>query len=197
MRTAIILLLAGCGGSSMPATPDAPTTDGNGPSGPVVVMETTMGNMVVQLDQVHEPITTGNFLHYVDEHWYDGTIIHRVVDGWVIQGGGYTPGLTPKAADQPAITLETSPFDSHVNGAISMARTSDPNSATTQWFLVDWPTTGTPPQPMQLDGQYAAFGVMIEGFDVLQTISMVPTTTQGGLQNVPTTDIVVNRIYRR
>ena len=197
MKRALILLLVGCGGSSMHTTPDGPTVDGQAPTGPVVVMETSMGNMVVQLDDVHEPITSANFLHYVDEHWYDGTIIHRVVNDWVIQGGGYTSGLQPKNADQPAITLETSTFDSHINGAISMARTSDPNSATTQWFIVDWPTTGTPPQPGQLDGHYAAFGVLIEGFDVLQNISMVQTTTQGGLMDVPVTQIVVTRMYRR
>src|SRR5262249_42361209 len=149
---------------------------------------------VVQLDMTHEPITTGNFLHYVDEHFYDGTLVHRVVQDWVIQGGGYTSGLQPKAADAPPIRLETSPFDSHVNGAISMARTADPNSATTQWFIVDWPKTGTPPQPAQLDGQYAAFGVLIEGFDVLDRISAVLVSTQNGLQDVPVTEIAVTRI---
>src|SRR5262249_36996697 len=146
---------------------------------------------------VHMPITSDNFLHYVDTRFYDGTLVHRVVNDWVIQGGGYTSGLQPKNPDRPPIPLETSPYDSHVNGAISMARTPDPNSATTRWFIVDGPKTGTPPQPGQLDGHYAAFGVLIEGFDVLDRISAVPTTTQGGLQNVPTTEIVVTRMYRR
>jgi cyclophilin family peptidyl-prolyl cis-trans isomerase len=198
MRALAMVFLVGCGGSSGGTPmPDAPAGGDGGPSGPVVVIETSMGNMVVQLDMDHEPITTGNFLHYVDEHFFDGTIVHRVIDGWVIQGGGYTPGLQPKTADLPPIPLETSPYDSHVNGAISMARTSDPNSATTQWFIVDWPKTGTPPQPGQLDGHYAAFGVLIEGFDVLDRISMVQTTTMGAFMDVPVTDVVVNRMYRR
>jgi peptidyl-prolyl cis-trans isomerase A (cyclophilin A) len=192
----VFIFLLGCGGQPGLPHDAAPQPDAAG-SLPVVVMETTMGNMVVQLDVVHMPITTSNFLHYVDEHFYDGTLVHRVVDNWVIQGGGYTSGLVAKAPDQPPIPLETSSFDSHVNGAISMARTSDPNSATTQWFIVDWPKTGTPPQPAQLDGHYAAFGVLLQGFDVLDRISAVPTTTQGSLENVPQSEIVVTRMYRQ
>ena len=149
------------------ANPSA--SDGSALAGPEVVLETTLGTMVVRLDQNEMPITTANFLTYVDSGFYDDTLVHRVVDDWVI----------------------------HVHGAISMARTSDPDSATSQWFIVDWPASGTPPQPAQLDGQYAAFGVLIEGFDVLEAITQVATGSSGGFDDVPTTEIVVTSARRR
>lgn len=191
----LCLMTAACGGDPS-ADPDAaPTADADG-TAPVVVVSTSLGDLVVRLAHDEMPITTANFLSYVDEGWYDGTLIHRVEDDWVIQGGGYTSGLTAKTRRAP-ISLETSAQVSHVHGAISMARTSDPNSATTQWFIVDWPEDGTPPQPGQLDGEYAAFGVLIEGFDVLAAITQVSTGTVDTLQNVPDTEIVVTSAARR
>jgi peptidyl-prolyl cis-trans isomerase A (cyclophilin A) len=190
---AVLLLLAACSDpGGVPAMPDAMPGDDERP---VVVMATSLGDLVVRLEPVEMPITTGNFLAYVDEGWFDGTLIHRVEPDWVIQGGGYTTGLAPKAADPP-IVLETSDQVRHVHGAISMARTSDPNSATTQWFIVDWTGAGTPPQA-QLDGDYAAFGILIEGFDVLAEITAVATGPAGGLQNVPVTEITVTSARRR
>lgn len=188
-------LMLACGGDS-PADPDAaPSADADGTK-PIVVLSTTLGDLVLQLEPGEMPITTANFLSYVDAGWYDGTLVHRVEDDWVIQGGGYTSGLAPKTPNAP-IDLETSSNVTHVHGAISMARTSDPNSATTQWFIVDWPETGTPPQPGQLDGDYAAFGVLIEGFDVLAAMTQVPTSTVDTLQSVPDTEIVVSSAARR
>jgi cyclophilin family peptidyl-prolyl cis-trans isomerase len=192
----LLLLVAACGsgaGSVIDAGPDVP--DGSAAE-TVVVVETSMGDLVVELYPDEMPVTTTNFLSYVDEGWYDGTLIHRVVDDWVIQGGGYTAGLAAKTPHAP-IALETSAQVSHVHGAISMARTSDPDSATSQWFIVDWPDSGTPPQPAQLDGQYAAFGVLIEGFDVLAAITQVATTTSGALDDVPVTEISINSAHRR
>jgi cyclophilin family peptidyl-prolyl cis-trans isomerase len=164
-----------------PNAPDAPAL-----SGPNVVLVTSMGTMVVRLAEDEMPITTGNFLDYVDSGFYDDTLVHRVIDDWVIQGGGFASGMVPKSTNPP-IVLETSPNIGHVHGAISMARTTDPNSATSQWFIVDWPESGTPPQPAQLDGQYAAFGLLIEGFDVLETIATVETSSS----DVPVTEVVV------
>jgi peptidyl-prolyl cis-trans isomerase A (cyclophilin A)/peptidyl-prolyl cis-trans isomerase B (cyclophilin B) len=94
------------------------------------------------------------------------------------------------------IALETSDLVTHVHGAISMARTSDPDSATSQWFIVHWPHDGTGPQ-RELDGDYAAFGIVIEGLDVLDAIAAVPTGTVGDLQNVPVTEITVSSASRR
>ncbi|MFH0903342.1 MAG: peptidylprolyl isomerase [Pseudomonadota bacterium] len=173
---------------------DSQPVDSN--SHPVVVMETTMGNLVIQLEAELMPQTTANFLQYVDSGFYDGTLIHRVIDDWVIQGGGFSSGLVAKTANAP-IALETNKLVTHVNGAISMARTNDPNSATSQWFIVDWPKTGTPPQPSQLDGNYAAFGVLIEGFDVLEAITKVATGKSDVHSDVPQTEIVVQSAHRR
>lgn len=188
-------LMLACGGDSPADSDAAPSADADGTK-PIVVLSTTLGDLVLQLEPGEMPITTANFLSYVDAGWYDGTLVHRVEDDWVIQGGGYTSGLAPKTPNAP-IDLETSSNVTHVHGAISMARTSDPNSATTQWFIVDWPETGTPPQPGQLDGDYAAFGVLIEGFDVLAAMTQVPTSTVDTLQSVPDTEIVVSSAARR
>jgi cyclophilin family peptidyl-prolyl cis-trans isomerase len=187
-----LLVLAACGSDAPTEAPDArPDTDDK----PEVVLSTTLGDMVVRLEPVEMPVTTANFLSYVDAGWYDGTLIHRVDPGWVIQGGGYTTGLQAKAANAP-IELETSDQVLHVHGAISMARTSDPDSATTQWFICDSPGGG-PPVQSQLDGAYAAFGNVIEGLDVLAAITAVTTGSQGGLDDVPQTEIVVTSATRR
>ncbi|MFZ6179174.1 peptidylprolyl isomerase [Nannocystis pusilla] len=151
---------------------------------PRIRISTTLGDMVVQLDAVNAPITTANFVHYVETGFYDGTIFHRVIDGFVIQGGGLLPDLSSKPTDPP-IPLEVSPALTHVDGAISMARTNDPNSATSQFYICDGPQDF-------LDGQYAAFGVLIEGFDVLAAISAVPTGSENGYDDVPITDVIVN-----
>lgn len=182
---------AGCGDDGGPVGPDA---DPSTPK-PVVVMTTGFGDLVVELEPIEMPRTTANFLAYVDAGWYDGTLIHRVDRDWVIQGGGYTAGLAAKPGN-PAIDLEASPRVPHVHGAISMARTNDPDSATSQWFIVDWPHANAGPQ-RQLDGSYAAFGNVIEGLDVLAAISAVSVRTVGSLDNVPVTEIVVTTAARR
>lgn len=157
---------------------------------PRIEIITNMGTMVVELDQTRMPITTTNFLSYVDSGFFDGTIIHRVIPDFVIQGGGFTPGLSPKAT-QPPITLETHPDILHDYGVISMARTSAPNSATSQFFLVN-STAGA----HSLDGEYAAFGKMLEGNATLDAISQVPTQSVSGYDDVPVTDVVVNSVKR-
>ncbi len=186
-----MLLLGACAGEPEIA-PDARPDVGTKPE---VVLATSLGDLVVRLEPVEMPITTANFLAYVDAGWFDGTLIHRVDPDWVIQGGGYTTGLAAKPAMAP-IALETSDRVPHVHGAISMARTSDPDSATTQWFIVDWPHT-SPPVQAQLDGAYAAFGNVIEGLDVLAAITAVATGSAGGLDDVPLAEITVTSATRR
>jgi peptidyl-prolyl cis-trans isomerase A (cyclophilin A) len=188
---------AATGGTAGSATGGVGNTGGSAGAGtggatgkPKIEIDTNMGKMVVELEEELLPITTANFLVYVDEGFFDGTIIHRVIPDFVIQGGGFTPGLSQKST-HPPIQLETHPSVLHDYGAISMARTDVLDSATSQFFLVN-AAAGS----HGLDGDYAAFGKMTEGNTTLDAISAAPTSTQSGLQDVPVTDVVVNSIKR-
>lgn len=192
---------AGVGGSGGTATGGAAGSGSGGLAGggsggtagsggttstkPRVQFDTSMGTMVFELEDEKMPNTTANFLSYVNDGFYTDTIIHRVIPNFVIQGGGYTSGLSPKAT-KPPIALETSADVKHVYGALSMARTSNPDSATSQFFVVNG-QNGAP----TLDGQYAAFGNLVEGAAVLDAISQVPTQSQSGFDDVPVSDVVV------
>jgi len=134
---------------------------------PVVVMKTNLGEIDIQLDPTHAPISTANFLSYVDSKFYDGTVFHRVVRGFVAQGGGFTPDGTEKQTNAP-IKNEAANGLHNVRGTISMARTNDPDSATSQFFLnfVDNSTGKLDPRGFSPDG-YAVFGKIVKGMDVL------------------------------
>lgn len=134
---------------------------------PVVVLKTNLGVIEIQLDPTHAPITTANFLAYVNKKFYDGTIFHRVVRGFVAQGGGMTADGTEKPTDAPIKNEATNGLH-NVRGTISMARTNDPDSATSQFFLnfVDNSTGKLDPGGFSPDG-YAVFGKIIKGMDVL------------------------------
>jgi peptidyl-prolyl cis-trans isomerase A (cyclophilin A) len=183
----------GLGGSSGSSSSggSAGTSTGGASAGPQVEIDTSMGKMVIELDPTNMPTTTANFLAYVDAGFYTGTIFHRVIPDFVIQGGGFTSGLTPATPNAP-IALETSPQVLHDYGVISMARTSAPNSATSQFFLVNAKAGSH-----SLDGQYAAFGRMLEGQAVLDAISEVPTQTSGSFDDVPVTEVVINGMQRK
>jgi cyclophilin family peptidyl-prolyl cis-trans isomerase len=158
---------------------------------PIVVLETSMGTMVVQLDGVRAPITVENFVMYVDSGFYDGTIFHRVIEGFVIQGGGFEPGLVLKETQGP-IPLEIHPELLHVDGAIAMARKAEPDTAESQFYITD----GAQPS---LDGMYAVFGVLIDGFDVRDAIASVAVETvpwmDGELGDVPVDDVLLESAY--
>ena len=134
---------------------------------PVVVLKTNLGVIEIQLDPTHAPITTANFLAYVDKKFYDGTIFHRVVRGFVAQGGGMTADGTEKQTDAPSKNEAANGLH-NVRGTISMARTSDPDSATSQFFLnfVDNSAGKLDPGGFSPDG-YAVFGKITKGLDVL------------------------------
>jgi peptidyl-prolyl cis-trans isomerase A (cyclophilin A) len=134
---------------------------------PVVVLKTSLGTIEIQLDPKHAPISTANFLAYVDKKFYDGTIFHRVVHGFVAQGGGMTPDGAEKQTDAP-IKNEAANGLHNVRGTISMARTNDPDSATSQFFLnfVDNSTGKLDPGGYSPEG-YAVFGKITKGLDVL------------------------------
>ncbi len=162
-----------------------------GAGNPIVDVETNVGTMSFELDPVRMPNTTANFLAYVDSGFYAGTIFHRVIPDFMIQGGGYEPGLVKKPTNPP-IKLETSPDILHDYGVISMARTTDPDSATCQFFVVNNKNGAH-----SLDGQYAAFGHIISGSDVLDAISQVPTHSVNLFGDVPVTDVVIVSAKRR
>jgi peptidyl-prolyl cis-trans isomerase A (cyclophilin A) len=156
---------------------------------PVVLFKTTDGDFRVALNPEKAPKTVANFLEYVKAGQYSGTIFHRVIPGFMIQGGGYTQSYAEKPTRAP-IPLESRNGLKNVAGAIAMARTSDPNSATAQFFIntVDNPGLDYPGQ----DGYgYAVFGKVVSGMDVVKKIEGTPTTTRGPMANVPVTPVVI------
>jgi peptidyl-prolyl cis-trans isomerase B (cyclophilin B) len=162
---------------------------------PQVVLETSLGNIKLELDDAKAPVTVANFLAYVDEHFYDNTIFHRVISNFMIQGGGFEPGMEQKET-KAAIKNEAANGLSNVRGTIAMARTSDPNSATAQFFINVVDNSGSlNPNPRNPAG-YCVFGKVIEGMDVVDKIKAVATGRKSGYENVPTQDVVIKSARR-
>ena len=157
---------------------------------PKVKLATSMGDIVVQLDAAKAPKTVENFLAYVNSKHYDGTIFHRVIDGFMIQGGGFTADMVQKPTKAP-IPLEARNGLKNDTYTIARARTGNPNSATAQFFInVKDNDNLNAPQP---DGHgYAVFGKVVSGTDVVDKIKGVATGNKGPYQNVPTTPITIN-----
>lgn len=150
----------------------------------VVQIETNKGTIKIGLYDDTVPATVNNFIKYVNDSFYDGLIFHRVINDFMIQGGSFYPNLTQKMPTYPPINLEINPELIHVDGAVAMARTSDLNSATSQFYICD----GAQPH---LDGNYAVFGQVIEGMDVVRSIASVQTHTENGMENVPVEDVII------
>jgi peptidyl-prolyl cis-trans isomerase A (cyclophilin A) len=159
---------------------------------PVVVMKTSLGVIEITLDPKNAPVTTANFLAYVDKKFYDGTIFHRVIPGFVDQGGGFTTDMQQKPTDPPIKNEATNGLH-NVRGSISMARTSDPDSATSQFFLnlVD-NSSKLDPGGVSPEG-YAVFGTITKGLDVMDKIAALPT----GPGDVPQTQVVILSAHRK
>jgi peptidyl-prolyl cis-trans isomerase A (cyclophilin A) len=156
---------------------------------PRVAFDTTAGVIVVELAPQQAPKTVANFLEYVQSGQYDNTIFHRVMAGFMIQGGGYKPDLSEKPTRAP-IPLESQSGLTNKRGTISMARRGDPNSATSQFFInvVDNPSLDYP----KPDGHgYAVFGKVVEGMAVVDKIRAAPTAPSGSHQDLPQTPIVI------
>lgn len=154
-----------------------------------VRLTTSMGDIVVELNAAKAPKTVENFLQYVGDKHYDGTVFHRVMSDFMIQGGGFTPDLQQKPTKAP-IPLEAGNGLKNDRGAIAMARTGNPNSATSQFFIntVDNPNLNAP----KPDGYgYAVFGKVVSGMDVVDKIRAVAVGDQGMHQNVPRTPITI------
>jgi len=157
---------------------------------PRVKLSTSMGDIVVELSPDKAPKTVENFLQYVADKHYDNTIFHRVIDGFMIQGGGMAAQMLEKRTRAP-IPLEARTGLKNDRGTIAMARTSVPDSATAQFFInvVDNAMLNAP----QPDGHgYAVFGKVVSGMDVVDKIRGVPTRSMGMNQNVPVTPVLIN-----
>ncbi len=172
------------------------TTITSAQSNPRVLMKTSKGDIIIELFPQKAPITVENFLSYVDQGFYDGTIFHRVIKGFMIQGGGYTTELHRKNT-QPPIKNEASNGLSNKRGTIAMARTMDINSATAQFFinLVDNDFLDHRDNTPEGYG-YCVFGKVIQGMEVVDAIAEVKTMTRRGMRNVPRETIEIISITR-
>lgn len=167
----------------------------NKEANPMVLIETTLGDITLELYPDKAPVSVKNFLQYVDDSFYDDTIFHRVIGNFMIQGGGFTADFQKKPTRSPIIN-EASNGLKNETGTIAMARTGDPNSATSQFFINVVNNAGLDrPKP---DGHgYAVFGKVVSGMDVVNKIKAVATGTRNGHGDVPIEDVVITKVSRQ
>lgn len=158
---------------------------------PQVRIVTTAGDIVVELDATRAPLTVANFLQYVNDGFYDGTIFHRVVEGFVIQGGGYTKDLQSKKTRDP-IPNESGNGLSNRRMTIAMARTGEAHSGDSQFYINLADNVALDPKPTRWG--YAVFGTVIEGTEVVDDIGYRPTGTQGQFQNMPASPVTIEKM---
>lgn len=190
LSAALSALLLGALSSSALGQSSSPTPLPN----PQVTITTNVGAISVRLFRDKAPITVENFLAYVDAGFYDGTIFHRVIPNFMIQGGGMTPDMQEKPVGDPIVNESKNRLH-NVRGTLAMARTSDPDSATAQWFInqrtnlrLDW-------QP-GAEG-YTVFGEVIDGMSVVDYISTSPTAQIGPHGNVPIDPVIITKVERK
>ena len=181
-----------------PATTPAATGAAVETARPVVVIETSLGRIKIELDREHVPKTTANFLRYVDEKFYDGTIFHRVMPDFMIQGGGFTPDMKEKPTHKPIVN-EAGNGLKNLRGTIAMARTGIVDSATAQFFISvqDNDSLNHTGETREEFG-YAVFGKVIDGMDVVDKIRNVQTKTviPHELENVPVEPVIIKSVRR-
>jgi peptidyl-prolyl cis-trans isomerase A (cyclophilin A) len=157
-----------------------------------VLLDTSMGPIVIALDAAKAPKTVANFVDYVKAGHYDGTIFHRVIPDFMIQGGGFDASMSQKPTRAP-IPLESKNGLRNVRGSVAMARTSVPDSATSQFFINLKDNAFLDAANARDGAGYAVFGKVVSGMDVVDKIWAVPTTTSGPHQNVPVTPVVIRK----
>lgn len=185
--SSLVLGLTACDGGSG----EQPLPPSNNPR---VLISTSLGDMVVELQPQEAPKTVANFLQYVEDGFYDGTIFHRIIDGFMVQGGGLTPDMVKKPTRAPIVN-EADNGLRNIPGTIAMARTTDPHSATSQFFInvaVNSDLDFREKTPRAWG--YAVFGRVIKGMDVLQAIKGVPTGTEAGRSDVPLEPVIIHSI---
>ncbi|MCU0574594.1 MAG: peptidylprolyl isomerase [Syntrophobacteraceae bacterium] len=186
--TACLISVSGASAADEPKTQP--------PASPTVILETSEGSIRIELWQDKAPVTVRNFLQYVDEGFYNGTIFHRVIDGFMIQGGGFTPDMQQKQARSP-IKNEAAADLKNERGTIAMARTGVVDSATAQFFINVQDNSNLNHKDETARGYgYAVFGKVVEGMDVVDKIRKVATTSSGMHQNVPAKPVVIQQARR-
>ena len=199
----VMVLMVGCKGKKKPAAPAPPSPDANSPQtqqNPVepnkitqepkmIKLETTKGDIIIEVNETAAPVTSANFLKYVQDGFYDGTIFHRVIPGFMIQGGGFNPDMTQKPTRAPIVNEAKNGLKND-RGTLAMARTNNPNSATAQFFVNhinnDFLNYSGPRNP-----GYAVFGKVTEGMDVVDEIAKVQTSSKGPYQDVPVEPVLI------
>lgn len=190
---AVAVLLSGAPAalaeSSAEKAPEAATTN------PVVKIKTSMGEITAELDAKNAPVSTSNFVEYARSGYYDGTIFHRVIPNFMIQGGGMDANLAPKAGARAPIRNEADNGLKNTRGTLAMARTSDPNSATSQFFI-NVTDNGFLDHRSKMPSQYgyAVFGKVTEGMDVVDRIKAVKTGNKNMMQNVPVEPVLIESV---
>lgn len=160
----------------------------------MIKMHTNHGVITLELDAEKAPVTVENFMQYARDGFYDGTIFHRVINGFMIQGGGMEPGMKQKET-RDQIKNEADNGLSNVNGSIAMARTNDPNSATAQFFInVKDNAFLDHSSPTPQGWGYCVFGQVTDGMDVVNEIKTVATGSGGMHQDVPVEDVIIERV---
>ena len=187
MKRFMLLTLAA---GTLGATPGAAAQ-----KNPVVLIETSLGNIKVELFADKAPVTVKNFLSYAEDKFYDGTIFHRVIPQFMIQGGGFTPQMQQKKTRE-AIKNESDNGLSNERGTLAMARTPDPDSATSQFFINLKDNTFLDKAQSRDRVGYCVFGKVIDGMDVVDKIAGVRTGNRGGHQNVPVEPVIIKSVRR-
>ena len=204
MPIALALVLAACGGGeqqgedemSTSQPPPLPPDIGN--LTPHVVLETNMGTVVMELDREKAPKSAENILYHVENGFYDGLTFHRVMPGFMIQAGGFTPDLEQRESNRPPVQNEATNGLKNTRGTIAMARTADPHSATAQFYinLVDNDALDFTSETPRGWG-YAVIGHVVEGMEVVDAIAAAPTHTAGRMDDVPVEAVIIEKAYVR
>lgn len=189
-------LAAGAAGEDAAAQPRAAGSAAAAATNPVVLIATSLGDITVELDAAKAPLTVANFLAYVDDGFYDGTIFHRVIKGFMIQGGGLTADMSQKPTRAP-VRNEAGNGLRNRRGTIAMARTTAVDSATAQFFINHADNDSLDHRDNSPRGfGYAVFGRVTAGMDVVDRIAQVPTGRVGGHDDVPLTPVVIRKVSR-
>ena len=185
---AVVMVALGLTGPAM--AEDTPAEN------PRVLMKTSLGDIVIELDPEKAPISVANFLAYVDDGFYDGTVFHRVIPGFMVQGGGFSETLEKKAT-RPPIKNEATNGLKNMAGTIAMARTTLIDSATAQFFFNTVDNTRLDHRsPNQSGYGYTVFGHVVSGLNIVKRIESVPTGMRGRMKNVPNETVMIQSVAR-